>query len=287
MFRAPSTSVFIGPTVEQPVGVAEGRSGPHPQRDRTVEVEAVDARLDPRAEPPAGGALEPDVAVPGHLEVDDADDAAAHRAGEQGADRALGAGDGERVRLLPDRERGPLPQHAVRPGPHAEPPCGGGAEPDRVHVVAEQDDGALPRDRVERLLRRAVRPQPVLEADADDRLVRIGSVELRSDQEERLRGGRGAAERDAGRGERRLGDVDVLVPEAAEQHAPVEVDHLRARRVEPGRDRRDTAVGDADVDDRAVDARPAEEQVGHARIRPRAGSASRAPSRGCGRPCPP
>ena len=66
------------------------------------------------------------------------------------------------------------------------------------------------------------------------------------------------------RGERRLGHVDVLVPQPAEHRPAVEVDHLRAARVErrarsPRRARRH-----GDVDDRAVDAGAAQEEAGHA-----------------------
>ena len=71
-----------------------------------------------------------------------------------------------------------------------------------------------------------------------------------------------AAQLHAGRGERGLRHVDVLVPEAPQQRAAVQVDRLRTGRVEVGRDPGDHPVLQQDVRDLPADRGAAEEQRG-------------------------
>ena len=171
------------------------------------------------------------------------------RPGGEARDRRIGI----RVAQLPHGprhgERGVLAQQTRLVEVHAEAPAGGAVQPDRVDVVALQHDRPLPRRGVEQRAGRQVGPDPVAEAEPDERTSGGQRSRRGADERRGLGGGCGAAERQPGARERGLGDVHVLVPEAVQQPAPVGVQHLGAIRREPGRDRGDATAGEAHVDD--------------------------------------
>lgn len=128
-------------------------------------------------------------------------------------------------------------------------------EPRAVHVTADENDGPVGHDSVEQLRRRLVRPQAVAEAAADDdRLVlELAVHDRRAHDRDRLGGRLGTGEVETGEVLRPLREVHVLVPQAGQQPAPLDVDRLalgevacsdRAR----GCDARNDAVDDRDVD---------------------------------------
>ena len=116
-----------------------------------------------------------------------------------------------------------------------------------VRVAGDQDDGDVGCDRVERGDRGLLRPETGAVAGGHER-PRAGAEPVR-DPSERLRGGLGAGQVEPVAAGGPLGEVDMGVPEARDQPAPLRVVLLDAgRMVEPVPDLADGPLLDEHVD---------------------------------------
>ena len=118
---------------------------------------------------------------------------------------------------------------------------------------------------------RRVGPQGVAEPVADQHRARLGRVgaQPRGDERGGLGGGAGRAEVEAAAGERPLVEVHVRVPQAGQQHPPVEVDDLAppVRAGRPGPIAATAPPSTSDVGDGAVERGAAEQDRGTASLR--------------------
>ena len=119
--------------------------------------------------------------------------------------------------------------------------AGGGrrVDPAAVQIGGHQHDRDGAGDRVEQVAVRRVGPQGVAETVPDQHRARLGRIgaQPRGDERDGVGGGAGRAEVEAAAGQRPLVEVHVRVPQAGQEHPPVEVDDLRAPPARAGRAR--------------------------------------------------
>ena len=116
-----------------------------------------------------------------------------------------------------------------------------------MQIRGHQHDRHGAGDRVEQVAVRRVGPQGVAEPVADQHRARLGRIgaQPRGDERDGVGGGAGRAEVEAAAGQRPLVEVHVRVPQAGQEHPPVEVDDLRPLPVgQAGPDRGDGAAVD-------------------------------------------
>ena len=224
--------------------------------DRRVEIGRVDTRVDAQATESIGETAPPIVDVPGHLELDDADDTAgrslARGIREPLDERRLGnilqrCRHGEAV-ILDEHTGGVTGEAVLRERRRV--------EPRRVEVAAHEHGGRVADGGVEQLEARCIRPEPVAEPAADEGQAGLGwRGREGGGHDARRLGGRGdAREVDATQREGVLREVNVVIPQPRQQPAAFEVDGLAvALRTGLG-DRGDAAALEADIDDSVVEA---------------------------------
>ena len=218
MLSEPSVSTLKRPTVMQ---LVDALAGAQSLVDRALQVLRVDAELDAQRVVAGGAAAGPGAEVPAHLEVDDADHSAPSGGGCRGARPRIPHLVRHRRDRGADLERGIL---ADQPGRMPRMPVHrerGAVEPHAVQVAAHEHDRHVAGCSVEIGEVRRVGPHArrgIRRRRAARRPLRRRTRSRRRRRPRLPRRGRGG-QVEALRGERPLGEVDVLVPEAGHQPA--------------------------------------------------------------------